>query len=185
MIWSQSFPCAVATNRLQQSRHRLPWSLSAQVVVAGLLVGASPANAADSTPTAAAAPAIHLARSALLSVDATQADDSLQLQIRRVSDQSLVNSDDVAVEVDGRNEAVTRVGDSYQLPLSELRGEGAKEVAITVKHDGIREILSGKLTLPEEASAGSLLRDHKQIMWWILNIVIVLIAAMAISRRKA
>jgi hypothetical protein len=180
MISSQSFPRAAATDRLRPGPR---WSFSAQVIVGGLLVGASQANAAASSPTPA--PAIHLAQSALLSVDATPADDSLQLQIRRVSDKSIVNSDDVSVEVDGKNEVVTRVGDAYQLPLSELRGEGAKEIEITVKHDGIREILSGKVTLPEEASAGSLFRDHKQIMWWILNIVIVLIAAMAISRRKA
>jgi hypothetical protein len=182
MIWSQNFPGAAATDRLRRGPR---WSFSAQVVAAGLLMGASQANAADSAPTPAPTPTIHLAQSALLSVDATPADDSLQLQIRRVSDKSIVNSDDVSVEVDGKNELVTRAGDAYQLPLSELRGEGAKEIEITVKHDGIREILSGKVTLPEEASAGSLFRDHKQIMWWILNIVIVLIAAMAISRRKA
>jgi hypothetical protein len=182
MIRSQSFPPTAVTDWLRRGPW---WSLIARVAVAGLLVGASQANAAGSAPTLAPTSAIHLAQSALLSVDAIPADDSLQLQIRRVSDQSIVNSDDVSVEVDGKTEVVTRVGNAYQLPLSELRGEGAKEVEITVKHDGIREILSGKITLPEESSAGSLFRDHKQIMWWVLNIVIVLIAAMAISRRKA
>jgi len=36
----------------------------------------------------------------------------------------------------------------------------------------------------EAASTDSLLRDHKQVAWWILNIVIVLVAALALSRRK-
>jgi hypothetical protein len=27
-------------------------------------------------------------------------------------------------------------------------------------------------------------RDHKQVGWWILNIVVVLVAAIALSRRK-
>ena len=31
--------------------------------------------------------------------------------------------------------------------------------------------------------SSSVLRDHKQMAWWILNITIVLIAAIAISRR--
>jgi hypothetical protein len=29
------------------------------------------------------------------------------------------------------------------------------------------------------------MRDHKQLAWWILNIAIVLIAAIAISRRMS
>ena len=33
--------------------------------------------------------------------------------------------------------------------------------------------------------AASVLRDHKQMAWWILNITIVLIAVLAISRRMS
>ena len=46
------------------------------------------------------------------------------------------------------------------------------------------EIVSGKVSVAEASSTQSLLRDHKQVAWWILNIVIILIAATAISRRK-
>lgn len=53
-----------------------------------------------------------------------------------------------------------------------------------VGHDGIREILSGKIALSAAKSSGSLLGEHKQIAWWILNIVVVLIAVTAFSRRK-
>jgi hypothetical protein len=68
--------------------------------------------------------------------------------------------------------------------VNDLRGEGVKDVDVTVAHDGIREILSGKVSLAE-ATGGSLLGDHKQMAWWVLNIVIVLIAAMAFSRKKS
>jgi hypothetical protein len=126
-----------------------------------------------------------IAHSALLTVEATVTADALQLSIRRVSDKSLVNSDDVTVAVDGRNQSVTHEkGGAYELPINDLRGEGARDVDVTVAHDGIREIVSGKVSMAEASSAGSLLRDHKQIAWWILNIVIVLVAAMAFSRRK-
>jgi hypothetical protein len=142
---------------------------------------------AQSAPTAVPAPgsAIQIARSALLTIDGTPTADTLDLRIHKVSDKSLVASDDVTATVDGKNESVTRVNvDTYQIPVSDLRGDGTHQVEITVPHDGIREILSGKVTLPETGSKSSLLGDHKQIAWWILNIVIVLIAAIAISRRK-
>ena len=126
-----------------------------------------------------------LARSALLSVEATAAADSLRLSIRRMGDKSLVSSDDVTVTVDGRNESVTREsGGVYEVPINDLRGDGVRDVEMIVAHDGIREILAGKVTVIEGASANSLLRDHKQVAWWILNIVIVLVAAIALSRRK-
>jgi hypothetical protein len=120
-----------------------------------------------------------------VSVDGTATADSLLLWIRRVSDKSLLSSDDLTVTVDGKTEAVTRArGRAYELPLNDLRGAGARDVEFIVAHDGIREILAGKVSLAEAGSAGGLLRDHKQVGWWILNIVIVLIAAIAISRRK-
>ncbi len=126
-----------------------------------------------------------IAHSALLAVEATATADALQLSIRRVSDKSLVNSDDVTVAVDGKNQSVTHEkGGVYELPVNDLRGEGARDVDVTVAHDGIREIVSGKVSVAEASSASSLLRDHKQVAWWILNIVIVLVAAMAFSRRK-
>jgi hypothetical protein len=126
-----------------------------------------------------------IAHSALLSIEGTATADALRLSIRRVSDKSLLSGDDVTVAVDGRNQSVTHEkGGAYELPINDLRGDGARDVDVTVAHDGIREIVSGKVSLAEAGSAGSLLRDHKQVAWWILNIVIVLVAAMAFSRRK-
>jgi hypothetical protein len=127
-----------------------------------------------------------IARSALLSIEATATADALRLNIRRVSDKSLINSDDVTVTVDGKNESVTREnGGGYEVAINDLRGDPARDIEIIVAHDGIREILASKVALAEGASADSLLRDHKQVAWWILNIVIVLVAAIALSRRKS
>ena len=129
--------------------------------------------------------AAQIARSALLTIEGTATADALQLSIRRVSDKSLVSSDDVTVSVDGKNQSVTHEkGGAYELPINDLRGDGARDVDVTVAHDGIREIVSGKVSVAEASSTQSLLRDHKQVAWWILNIVIILIAATAISRRK-
>ena len=140
-----------------------------------------PAEPVRLVPNAAA----QIAHSALLSVDGTATADTLRLNIRRVSDKSPVSSDDVAVTVDGRNQSVTRENTGYELPINDLRGgEPARDVEVIVAHDGIREILSGKVVLAEVTSTDSLLRDHKQVAWWILNIVIVLVAAIALSRRK-
>jgi hypothetical protein len=130
-----------------------------------------------------------IARSALLVVEGTAADDSLQLKIRRVSDGTAVNGGDVTVTVDGKNEPVTHEkSDMYEVPVHDLRGngsqDGASDVDIVVAHDGIREILSSKVTVAEASSGGSLLGDHKQMAWWALNIVIVLVAGIAITRRK-
>jgi hypothetical protein len=141
---------------------------------------ARPAEPVRLAPNAAA----QIAHSALLSIDGTATAEALRLGIRRISDKSLVSSDDVTVTVDGRNQSVTRGnGGGYEVPINDLRGE-PKDVEIIVAHDGIREALSGKVAVAEASSTDGLLRDHKQVAWWILNIVIVLVAAIALSRRK-
>jgi hypothetical protein len=126
-----------------------------------------------------------IAHSALLDVEATVKADALQISIRRVADKSLINSDDVTIAIDGKNEPVTHERSTiYEVAVNDLRGDGVKDVDVTVAHDGIREILSGKVSLAE-APAGSLLGDHKQVAWWILNIVIVVIAVSVFTRKKA
>ena len=158
-----------------------PPAPAAQAVQSARSPPAQPAEPVRLAPDTAA----QLAHSALLSVAGTATADSLRLTIRRVSDKSLVSSDDVTVTVEGRNQPVTREkGGGYEVPINDLRGDPPKEVEIIVAHDGIREILAGKVTVAQVTSADSLLRDHKQVAWWILNIVIVLVAAIALSRRK-
>jgi hypothetical protein len=114
----------------------------------------------------------------------------LQLKIRHTSNGDPVESGDVTVTVDGKTETITRVNPGvYAIPINDLRGDGsrdsAKDVDIIVAHDGIREILSRKVAVAQASSGGSLLGDHKQFTWWILNIAIVLIAGIAITRRKS
>ncbi|TLY64648.1 MAG: hypothetical protein E6K52_01255 [Gammaproteobacteria bacterium] len=133
---------------------------------------------------AAAAP-IAVAHSAQLTIEAVEAGDSLAIRIRHAADHTPVNSKDVIVSVDGRSVPVTLADGAYVVSAKELRGRGARVLEIVVAHDGIREILTGKIALPEASATASLLRDHKQIVWWILNVAIVLIAAIALSRRKS
>ena len=90
---------------------------------------------------AAAAP-LAVAHSALLTIDAVEADDSLAIRIRRAADHTPVNSRDVIVSVDGRSVPVTLADGAYVVSAKELRGRGARVLEIVVAHDGIREILS-------------------------------------------
>ena len=175
-----------------------PGASGSVIAAAALAVAADsptqpPAQATTATPAAqlpkpvqlASNATAQIAHSALLSVEGTATGDTLRITIRRAGDQSLISSDDVTVSVDGKNQSVTHdTRGAYELPINDLRGDGARDVDVTVGHDGIREIVSGKVSVAEGTSASSLWGDHKQIAWWILNIVIVLIAATAFSRRK-
>jgi hypothetical protein len=143
------------------------------------------AGAPPKVPQSTATPDLRIAHSALLTVDAAPTDDHVAFYIRRSTGQSTLNSSDVTIAVDGKVQSLQRGGDgSYLLPATDLRESGAHAVDITVGHDGIREILSGKLTLPR-STGGSFISEHRQIGWWILNTAIVLIAAIALSRRKS
>ena len=190
-----------ATSAAQALPQPTPGQATAAISAAQASPQPTPAQGAATLPAAAAtstaaqavpqpvqlAPnaAAQIARSALLTIEGTATADALQLSIRRVSDKTLVGSDDVTVSVDGKNQTVTHEkGGAYELPINDLRGDGTRDVDVTVAHDGIREIVSGKVSVAEASSTQSLLRDHKQVAWWILNIVIILIAATAISRRK-
>jgi hypothetical protein len=182
---------AAATSASQTAPQ--PTSAPATAATSAMQPAPQPTPTQAAATSAAAAPqpvqlapnvAALIARSALLTIEGTATADALQLSIRRVSDKSLISSDDVTVSVDGKNQSVTHEkGGFYELPINDLRGDSARDVDVTVAHDGIREIVSGKVSVAE-ASSTSLWRDHKQVAWWILNIVIILIAATAVSRRK-
>lgn len=133
--------------------------------------------------------ATEVARSALLTIQGTVSGESLTLGVQRSADKSRITADGVTVAVGGKSQSVSRRADGYEIPLDDLREADSKNTGkvldVVVPHDGIRELLSGTVALAEEKSTGeSLLRDHRQIAWWIVNIVVVLIAALAISRRK-
>lgn len=157
------------------------WAAATTLVIALLAAGGPLAHAAGPTP---AAPVIPIAHSALLTIDATATDDGLALHVKHAGNQIPIDGRDVTVSVDGKKQPVTAEPEgTFLLATKELGGDGERQLDITVAHDGIREILTGKVTLPKTGGTTDLWRDHKQMAWWILNIAIVLIAALAFSRR--
>jgi len=137
-------------------------------------------------PTSPTPPVIPVAHSALLTIDATAVNDGLALHVKHAGNQIPIDGRDVTVSVDGKEQTVTaEPAGTFVISTKELGDGGERQLDITVAHDGIREILTGKITLPKTASATDLLSNHKQLAWWILNIVVVLIAVMAFSRRSS
>jgi hypothetical protein len=163
----------------------LNW-LAAGVLACSALACGPQLHASDS----AAVPLTPVAHSALVTLEAGPAAAGLVLRLRHTADQTPLSVTDLTVSVDGRSQlAMRREDGSWFVPLSAAITDDQLEVVVA--HDGIREILSGRITVPGAGSgsarnaggAASVLRDHKQMAWWILNITIVLIAAIAISRR--
>src|SRR2546429_3670647 len=80
---------------------------------------------------------------------------------------------DLTVSVDGKSQlAMRRADGSWFVPLSNaLLADDRLEVVVA--HDGIREVLGGRLTLPGGSSAAprpargtaSVLRRHQQMAW--------------------
>jgi len=160
---------------------RVTWG--AAIALAGTMLMLTPALAADPTPPA---PAIPIAHSALLTIEATHTDDGLALHIKHAGNQIPIDGRDVTVSVDGKSQPVTAAPEgTFLLSTKDLAGDGERQFDIVVAHDGIREILTGKVTLPKVGATLDLWRDHKQMAWWVLNIAIVLIAVMAFSRRQS
>jgi hypothetical protein len=129
---------------------------------------------------------IDVAHSAQLVIEAAESNDVVTLWIRRAADRQLLTSKDVKVSIDGKIQAVTpRTDGSFTLAADDLRGKEPKPVEIVVGHDGIREILSGQLPPAPEGTATGILGSHNQLAWWVINIAVLLIGAIALSRRKS
>ncbi len=151
-----------------------------------LLVG-SMAISADEAPRRAAA---EIARSSLLTLSGVAEQPSLTLWARRGAEQAPLVITEFGAAIDGKSVAATRAADGgWTVPLGNL-GAGDHHLDVIVGHDGIRELLAGKFaasTASARPAAGitGLGGNHKQLLWWILNIGIVLVAAIAISRRMS
>jgi hypothetical protein len=132
-----------------------------------------------------------LARSTLLSVDAARlTPDTLTLRLRHTDGQAVAAPVELGVTAQGRNLPVTANTDgTWNVALKDSGGKPAGKLDLVIGHDGIRELLSGTVAAPAAGpattTAPGLLGNHKQLAWWILNIAIVLIAAIAISRRMS
>jgi hypothetical protein len=167
------------------SRHAR-WSRVSAAVIAAALSLPLMASAAD-TPPPAAPRTIPIAHSALLTINGTLSSNGLVLHILHAANQVPIDGRDVTVTVDGKNQPLTvqqEVGD-FLLPTKDL-SDGPQTLDITVAHDGIREILTGKVALPKSVfGSGTLDSGHKQMLWWVLNIGIVLVAVLAFSKRSS
>ncbi len=154
------------------------------------VIGAAPAEPAAPAPPPTLVP---LAHSALLAVDAAVGAGGLTLRVRRASGDAPLVVNDVAVRIDDRSEPATaRPDGSWFLPRPSGAQDAGKTLEVIVGHDGIHEVLTGRLgsaaAAPERSGAASgtvMSSSRKQLFWWILNIAIVAIAAIAISRRMS
>lgn len=156
-------------------------------MTAAALVCAVPAWA-DSPAGTAFAP---LAHSALVSVDGVVAADTLVLRVRRTADQQPLAGAQLTVTAGGRSIPLTaRPEGTWVVPVKDLPGPPGK-LSIEVAHDGLREVLEAQLPGAPAAAPPGQARGvvstliHKQMSWWILNIVIVLIGVIAVSRRMS
>jgi hypothetical protein len=138
---------------------------------------------------AAAAPAfVPVARSALVTLEAARSPAGLTLRAARVSGAQPLGVSGMSVSIDGRTLAARANADGSWSALWPAGGAAdGKQLEVVVSHDGIREVLSGPLpaALAAPAAPAGLLGNHKQMVWWVLNIAIVLIAVMAVSRRMS
>jgi hypothetical protein len=156
------------------------------VLALAVAAGGTVALAEESAPNSPPTPTIPIAHSALLTIYGVPTADGLAIHVQHAGNQIPIDGRDVTVSVDGKNQPVTAEPEgTFVLPTKDLAGDGERELDIVVAHDGIREILSGKVTLPKVGSTLDLWRDHKMTAWWVLNVGIVLIAVLAFSRRSS
>jgi len=141
-------------------------------------------------PAASFAP---VATSALLNVDGVIVPDALLLRVRRAADQQPLAGARLEVTLDGRSvPATARPDGTWAVSLRGLPAKSPGKLEIVVAHDGVREVLDGQLPAGSAGTtagggAGGLasMLVHKQMAWWVLNVVIVLIGVIAISRRMS
>ena len=145
----------------------------------------APLHGAAAPPGAVFAP---LAHSALMVLETARLPAGLILQLRRADGAALAVTD-LAVSIDGRTVPATVAGPQrWSVPWPQPPTHGAHRLEVLVAHDGIREVLDGTIATAAAAApaaAGGPLHAHQQLLWWILNITIVFIAAIAISRRMS
>jgi hypothetical protein len=126
-----------------------------------------------------------VARSALLTLTAAPSDHALALQVSRISDHRLImGPGNVTATLDGHSVPVGSQANGTYLISTQDQSAGTHSLSVVVSHDGIRELLTGTVTVSEHRSALDLLQRHGMSAWWVLNIAVVLIAVLIISRRR-
>jgi len=126
-----------------------------------------------------------IARSALLTVTVTPSDHALALRVLRLADHHLiVGTGKVTATLDGHALPMTAQPNGVYLASTRDQSGGAHTLDVVVSHDGIRELLTGTVALPSRTSTLDFLQSHGMSAWWVLNIAVVLIAVLVISRRR-
>jgi hypothetical protein len=150
---------------------------------------AAPVRAA---PPPTAPPALQpLAHSSLLTLEGANTPAGLLLRVRPNSGTTPLTVSEFSVVLDGKSiPAAARTDGTWLVSLPAPAATG--QLDVTVTHDGIRELLSATLPSAQSGAAPAAPAAvtgatgvHKQIVWWILNVLIVLVAAIAISRRTS
>jgi len=158
---------------------------------------AAQALAADEAPAATVFKP--LAHSALLTVEGAAGARTLLLRVRRASDGQPLDGAELSVTVDGAQTAAALLPDgTWAVPLPQPPAKSPGRLDIVVAHDGVREVLEAQLpaaggaapvaaAAPAPAGPAGWLSAlaHKQMSWWVLNIAIVVIGVIAISRRMS
>src|SRR2546421_10256969 len=134
-----------------QSVSGLNSSLAAGVLACGSLLCAAPLRASDSAP----GPLTPVAHSALVTLEAGPAPAGLVLRLRHTADDTPVAGTDLTVAVDGKSQlAMRRADGSWFVPLSNaVLADDRLEVVVA--HDGIREVLGGRITVPRASSGAA------------------------------
>ena len=132
------------------------------------------------------AAAIQVARSTQLRLDAAIHGNRALLYVVRRADQAPIDgAGRITAEINGHALPLRPEGAGYAFSLAGLPA-GPQSLQVVVAHNGIRELLTGRITLPKRTVSGAfaLLERHGYGAWWILNIVVLLLAARLIMRRK-
>jgi hypothetical protein len=126
-----------------------------------------------------------VAHSALLTLTAVPSDHALAVRVARVADHRLiVGPGNVTATLDGHAVPVAAQPDGTYLISTRDQSGGAHSLSVVVSHDGIRELLTGTVTVPQQQSILDMIQGHGMSAWWVLNIAVVLIAVLIISRRR-
>ena len=153
--------------------------LALLLCAAASLVGA---RAAAAPPAGAAL----VMRSALLSVTVSAVRGALALEItRNTNHEPVTGRHALTATLGGRPAAVTARPDGTYLVSTRGAGAGAQPLTLVVRHDGIHELLTATVTLPKSSLGLGYLEGHGMAAWWVLNVAVILIAVIAIARRRS
>jgi len=158
-------------------------------LMAGVLACAAPARGAQPVPAFTV-----VAQSSLVTLEAARTAAGIELRVRRNPGDVALPVTALAVSIDGHSAPASSSADgAWSVPWPTGAAPAAARLEVVIDHDGIREVLSGLLPgspagTAQSARGGAAAdghHDHKQLLWWVLNIAIVLIAVLLISRRMS